>query len=129
MEWKYVKTLKERNAVRSFLAEYNISLPLDLLECIERNNGGRPQKKVFDTEMSCGHVFNSLLSYNVDDKETIYNVYPKHFEGSSLFPIGSTPNGDFLCYDLRNRKYVLALHETDSIEDVIVEPSGKLFLL
>ena len=119
LTWKYVKPLKNQRAVEIFLSKYQISLPITLIQCLSVNNGGRPSKKIFDTDKGKEYVFKSLLSYNEDDKECIYNVYPNLFKGTSLFPIGTDAGGNFVCYDTSMDKYVLFKHETNTLETVV----------
>lgn len=121
MIWKYIKPLKDLDSVDKFLDKYNIELPDDLVKCIKCNNGGRPSEKLFDTDMGKEYVFKSLLSYNEGDSECITKVYPKLFEGTKLYPIGSDASGNFVCFDCEKRKYVLLKHETNSIEVIMPE--------
>ena len=57
-----------------------------------------------------------MLSFNEKDRETIYSIYPRFFEGSNLFPIASDAAGNFICYDLKIRKFVLLNHENNQTE-------------
>jgi cell wall assembly regulator SMI1 len=115
--WKYVKPLANKAAVENFEKAKGISLPSDLKLCITMNNGGRPEKNVFDTEQSKGRVFKTLLSFNESDIETIYKFFPLDTKKSSSFiPFASDPGGNFLC--LKENKIVLFLHETDTFENV-----------
>ena len=60
-----------------------------------------------------------MLSYNEDDKETIYSIYPKLFKGTALFPFASDAAGNMICYNQSTQKYVLLNHETYREEDII----------
>lgn len=114
--WNYVKTLHDSSAVRDFLKNCHLTLPAGLLECLEKNNGGRPSVKLFDTDQSRECVFKALLSYNKDDRETIYMVYPDLFKNTSLFPVGTDSAGNFICYDFSSEEYVLWNQEMNRIE-------------
>ena len=122
MNWKYVKPLKNELAVQTFLNQCNVILPDELVSVIETYNGGRPEEKEIVTDAGREYVFKSLLSYNQDDKETIYTIYPELFIDSYLFPIGSDSAGDFICYDLKKQRLVLLNHETNKIEIIIKMP-------
>lgn len=122
LTWKYVKPLKSNSVVTDFLRTHNISLPESLLSCIIRNNGGRPSEKRFDTIQGKDYVFKSLLSYNEDDLECIYKVFPALFEGTHLYPIGTDAGGNFICYDTNNHNYVLLNHETNTQELITLNP-------
>ena len=120
LTWKYVKTLKDPDVVNKFLRKYDIVLPQTLLDCIVQNNGGRPSKKDFTTDKGREYVFKSLLSYNIEDAECIYDVYPSLFKATSLYPIGTDASGNFICYDWNTQKYVLLKHETNTIENIVL---------
>lgn len=111
--WKYVKPLKDPKAVKDFLDKYGIELPASLIDIMEKYNGGRPSEKTVITETQREYVFKSMLSYNSDDKETIYSIYPDLFKETDWFPFASDAAGNFICYDLRQKKCVLYNHETD----------------
>ncbi len=114
--WKYVKPLKNENVVDEFLNKYKVVLPMPLVQCLIAYNGGRPSEKLFYTNNGNEYVFKSLLSYNADDVECIYKVYPHLFRGTSLYPIGTDSAGNFVCYDTINEWYVLLKHETSQQE-------------
>jgi hypothetical protein len=113
MEWKYVKTLRNENAVKEFLLKQNINLSEDAILCLETNNGGRPLLNRFDTNKNKECVFKALLSYNQDDKENIYHSYSEELKNQSLFPLATDPAGNFICADLANGEQ-LVLWKTES---------------
>ncbi len=113
--WKYVKPLQDVNVVEEFLTDKGIELPQTLVDCLKENNGGRPSVKVFDTDVRKEYVFKNLLSYNEADVENIYDIYPL-FKNSQYYPIGMDSSGNFVCYDLTVRRYILFNHETDDVE-------------
>ena len=118
-----MKPLKNQKAVELFLNKHQINLPEKLVQCLSTNNGGRLSMGLFDTNEGKEYVFKSLLSYNEEDLENIYMVYPQLFKGTHFYPIGTTPAGDFVCYDLSEFKYVLLKHETGRIE--VIQRNGK----
>ena len=114
--WKYVKPLENAFAVKDYLNKYHICLPDNLISILERYNGGRPSEKQIVTSKNKEYVFKALLSYNKNDSETIYKIYPELFGKTSLYPIGSDAAGNFICYDTNAMKYVLFNHETETVE-------------
>jgi hypothetical protein len=117
--WKYVKPLKNDNSIQRFETHNNVRLPSDIIACIKQNNGGRPDKKVFDTETTNERVIKSLLSFNEDDLETVYDILDVvKTTKSSLIPVASDPFGNYVCYDSDAGEIVLWLHETDYIEKI-----------
>lgn len=125
--WKYVKPLEDSRSVEKYLDKYKITLPKDIISVLTESNGGRPQpNNSIITESQKEYVFKALLSYNKNDRENIYNIYPALFENTSLYPIGSDTAGNFLCFDTDSKKYVLWIrdenHETAYIETVTNMP-------
>ena len=126
--WKYVKpTTKEK--INSVLEESPIKLPSELQELILSNNNGRPSLNIFDTEVSQGHVFKKLLSFNQEDLENIYDaIEALKAEKNYLFPFASDPAGNFICVDASGT-IVYWQHETSSVEKIASTTSkflGKL---
>ena len=117
--WKYIKPLDDPSAVKSFLKAYNVVLPDKLIESIEIFNGGRPSEKQIITSSKREYVFKSMLSYNAKDKETIYSVFPELFKDTHLFPFASDAAGNFICYDLKQKRCVLLNHESNQTETII----------
>ena len=121
LTWKYVKTLGDRHAVGAFLEENNLSLPEDLIACLKNNNGGRPNRKTFDTDRSKEHMIKTLLSFNRGDAETVYTAFTtlrKEYQKFDLVPFASDPFGNFICYDDSRGDIVLWLHETNQTEKI-----------
>ena len=119
LNWKYVKPLKNNNAVECFESDNNLKLPQDITSCIKQNNGGRPDKKAFDTEVAKGRVIKSLLSFNKDDLETVYDAIDILKNGNTnLVPLASDPGGNYICYNVKQQDIVLWLHETNTTEQI-----------
>ncbi len=117
--WKYIKPLDDPSAVTSFLNAYNVELPDKLIESIEKFNGGRPSEKQIITSANREYVFKSMLSYNRNDKDTVYSVFPELFKGTQLFPFASDAAGNFICYDMKLKNCVLLNHESNQAETII----------
>lgn len=126
-DWKYVKSLKNGNAVDEFEKQNNICFPQDLKDFILKNNGRRPHKMTIDTADTKKRVFKSLLSFNRDDKETIFTMYPViQKENPELIPFASDPFGNFYCVHKKDKKIILWLHETAKTEFVAASFSELL---
>ena len=120
--WKYVKPLENKNVVKEYLRKNNINLPEDMIEVLQKHNGGRPANKRILTSTNREYVFKTLLSYNEGDKETVYSVYPEPFRKLGLYPIASDAAGNYVCFDVVNHVYVLYNHESDRVEKIIEMP-------
>ncbi len=120
--WKYVKQLNDKNAVKDFLSKSGVNLPERIVRLLEQYNGGRPSEKEIITSDHKEHVFKSLLSYNTNDMETIYTVYPQFADRREIYPIGTDPAGNYICYDIAKEKFVFLDHETDHTVEIIKMP-------
>lgn len=75
--------------------------------------------KLFNTVSTKEHVFKPLLSYNKEDIENIYSIYPNIFENTRFYPLGMDATGNYVYYDLLNNKFVLFNHNTYKAEEII----------
>lgn len=110
--WKYVKPLKNLNAIDAFEKEHSITFPSDLKEILLKNNGGRPSLKYYDTKTEKDKEFKTLLSFNEEDIETIYKHYPLDSSDETLTPFASDPAGNY--FVIKDRKICLWNHESDT---------------
>ena len=99
MEWRYIKPLKDKDAVEKFLNKEHVELSESLKSFIEIHNNGRPEKSSFKTEKT-ERVFKKLFSYNEEDKENIFSIYKgwlrEVLSGANLFPLGIDPAGNII---------------------------------
>lgn len=110
--WKYVKPLKNANAIEVFEKEHAVSFPADLREILFKNNGGRPSLKYYDTKTEKDKEFKTLLSFNEEDIETVYKHYPLDTSDKSMIPFASDPAGNY--FVLKDNSIYLWKHESDS---------------
>lgn len=119
MNWKYVKKLEDISEVEQFEFENGCELPKALKECAINNNGGRPEYKVFDTDVTKGRMIKRLLTFHYGDVENVwdaYNIMQK--ENCNLIPFANDPGGNYICFQKENFKIYLWLHETATSEYV-----------
>ncbi len=109
--WKYVKPLKNTNAVTDFEQKNGVSFPSDLKKILEKYNGGRPSVKYFDTSSEKDKELKTLLSFNEEDIETIYKHYPLDSSDDKLVPFASDPAGNY--FVVKDGKICLWNHEND----------------
>lgn len=118
INWKYVKKLLDVDVIKEFEKENNIELPKSLKEIVVNFNGARPRPNTFDSECNKECVFKSLLSFNIDDKENIFEVTTWMKEnGNNVIPFASDPAGNYLCFN-KDKQVVLWKHETSKCEFV-----------
>lgn len=109
MEYKYVKKLVDFNEVIKFQEKNNIVLPNKLIEIIKDFNSSRPSLKRFDTDIRKEYVFKNFLSYNINEKENVYDLYPTPLKDVNIVPFGIDSSGNLLC--LKKEKVILINHE------------------
>ena len=114
MEWKYVKNINE-NEIAEVEKKYNINLPESLKNVILKYNGGRPDRRIFDTITSKERVIKSLISYSDKDKENIH-IFSDFFK-IGYIPFAITPFGDVLVMK-KDEKIYIWMHETDEFDYV-----------
>lgn len=119
LTWKYVKPLQNKQAVTIFLNQFGLLFSDDFFNCIQKFNGGRPNKKIFDTRDSKGRMFKCLLSFNKNDLESIYDAFNiMQKENSNLIPFANDPAGNYICFEKSTMNVVFWEHETGRIEYV-----------
>ena len=118
LSWQYIKQLKDTNAIAKLAATVGITLSEDVVSFLKQHNGGRPDKKCFDTNLSKERMIKSLLSFNEDDRGSAHAVVPAlKKDKSGLFPFASDPGGNYICIDAAG-KIVFWLHETNEVEAI-----------
>ena len=116
MEWKYIKPLKDNSIFENIEKTYNVEIPRYLKEIITKYNGGRPERRLFDTQNSKERVLQGLISFNKEDKANIF-IYDDLLK-KGYIPFAITEFGDVVCINNETRCVVLYLHETENFENV-----------
>lgn len=116
MEWKYIKPLKDNSIFENIEKTYNVEIPSYLKEIITKYNGGRPERRVFDTQNSKERVLQGLISFNKEDKANIF-IYENLLK-KGYIPFAITEFGDIICVDNNNQNIELYLYETAGFEKI-----------
>ena len=114
LTWKYVKKLDNINDIIEIESQYNIQIPTTLKNIIIQDNGGRPSKKIFTLKSGDEKVIKSLLSFNKEDRETVYSF--KDLIKKDYLPFVTTEFGDVICLNIKDNSIELYEHETDKFE-------------
>ena len=114
--WKYVKDLKNVNAITDFEKANNFSYPDDLRQILVKYNGGRPSLKYYDLPDEKDKEFKTLLSFNETDIENVYKCYPLDSSDKSLIPFASDSAGNY--FVLKDGEIYLWNHEIDNLRFV-----------
>ncbi len=118
MEWKYVKTLKSEDLIYEFERLVKYSFSDSFRKCIIENNGGRPSKKAFDTDKAKERELKSFLSFNKEDRETVWKIFEwnKDELTNKYVPFAIDNFGNIICFEVNTNKVVFINHENMSIE-------------
>lgn len=111
--WKYVKPLDSLESITEYEALTRSQLPDDIKEVIRLHNGGRPSLKYYDLPEEKDKEFKTLLSFNRNDIENVFAVYPLDSADGALVPFASDSAGNF--FVIRDGKVYLWQHELDTI--------------
>lgn len=104
MNWKYVKALKSANLIDEFETLVCYELPKEFKECVLQYNGGRPERKGFDTDANKGRELKSFLSFNKEDRETVWKIHEwnKGELANKYFAFAIDNFGNLICFDMCN---------------------------
>lgn len=118
MEWKYIKQLKSVDLIDKFEALTKYSFCDSFRRCVIEHNGGRPSKRAFDTDKTKERELKSFLSFNKEDRETVWKIFDWNKEELSdkYIPFGIDNFGNLICFDASNDHIVFVNHEDMSVE-------------
>lgn len=118
MEWKYVKKLMSADLIADFESTAGYCFCDAFRNCVLLNNGGRPSKRCFDTDKAKGREIKSLLSFNKEDRETVWKIFEwsKTELANQFIPFAIDNFGNLICFDNINSKVVFLNHEDQSTE-------------
>lgn len=118
MDWKYVKELSSIDLINEYEGLVNYTFNESFKNCVKENNGGRPAKKVFNTNKAKERELKSFLSFNHDDKETVWKIFEWNKEelANKYVPFAIDNFGNIIGFDSTNDKIIFLNHEDMSIE-------------
>lgn len=120
MNWKYIKPLESLELISKFEEQFNYKFPNEYKDCVSKNNGGRPSKKIFDTVDTKERELKSLLSFNYDDPETIWDVNNRDDESfnEKYIAFATDSSGNLICFKKCDSSIVFVNHETSITENI-----------
>lgn len=124
MEWKYVKPLKSQDLIDDYECMVKYVFGNSFRNCVLEHNGGRPSRRTFDTEVKKERELKSFLSFNREDKETVWKIFEWNQDelGSRYVPFAIDHFGNLICFDANDDKIVF-IH----LEDISVEMIADTF--
>lgn len=118
MECKYVKLLKSEKLIDDYECQVKYVFNESFRKFVLKNNGGRPKKKIFDTDKTKERELKTFLSFNHEDRETVWKLFEWNKEElkNRYIPFAIDNFGNLICFDGNNDKIVFINHENLSIE-------------
>ncbi len=115
IKWKRIKPLKSQTAISEIEQTYNLSIPSEVKACITQNNGGRPVPNTISVDSKLETDIKCLLSYNSDDKDSIFpviNFFIENYKGT-LLPFAMDSSGNYFC--MKGSQVVLWTQDMDVV--------------
>lgn len=119
MYWDYVNRLTVPGSIHAFEWLTGYKFPKEFRDCAILNNGGRPRKRAFGTDAGMVHEVKAFLSFNKEDKETVWDIFnwnKQELKGLYI-PFAIDNFGNLICFD-RDGKVVFLCLETGQEEHV-----------
>ena len=114
MDVKYVKPLKDKEAIEALFAEHGAKIPQGFTDFFVKYNGGRPLDNTCVLKDGSERVVNSFLSFNEEDKENVYKAIRRvGGDNQRLIPFAGDPAGNYYC--LLDGRVVFWSHEDGEI--------------
>lgn len=120
MEWKYVKPLSSEGNINEFESLVKYSFPDEFKNCVLCNNGGRPCKRVFNTDVQKKREIKTFLSFNKEDKETVWKIQDWNKEEllRKYVAFAIDNFGNLVCFDINSSRIVFFNHENGKMEQI-----------
>lgn len=128
MNWKYVKALKSKNAIKEFEVAFKFEFPDSFKETVANYNGGRPEKDTYDTDKTKERTIKSLLSFNKEDKETIWKIadWNKDELKDDFIAFAIDHFGNLICFSVSDKSIAFMDMETLKTETIANDFSAFL---
>lgn len=121
MEYKYVKPLECETFIADFETYTQRRLPKSFKRDIKKINGGRPSLYTFDTSQVKECCLKCFLSFNPEDKESIWSAWKSCPEG--LIPFAIDNFGNYIVFGLKGK--VLFINHENSETEMVADSYEK----
>lgn len=120
MNWKYAKALNSVDLINDFEKLVGYKFSKEFRDLVLQFNGGRPERKGFNTNVSIGRELKSFLSFNTGDRETVWKIndWNKDELSNKYLAFAIDNFGNLICFDKNNNNVVLLNHEDLSVEHI-----------
>lgn len=119
MDWRYIKPLSSEERIDEFENLVNYNFPSSFKNIVKQYNGARPKCCLFNTVWKTGRELKSFLSFNRDDKETIWEMYKVSVleTNGKYIPFAIDHFGNMICF-ARDGQIIFLNHETLKTESI-----------
>ena len=114
--------------MKDFESTFKFEFPDSFKEIVSNYNGGRPERDVYDTDKTKERTIKSLLSFNKDDKETIWKIaeWNKDELKSDYVAFAIDHFGNLICFSVRDKSIIFMDMETLKTETIANDFSAFL---
>jgi hypothetical protein len=121
-DWNYVKPLKSIDFISEFENKFNFKFPSEFKAIVMKYNGGRPVNNTYKTS-SKERTIKSFLSFNKDDKESIWNIdkydwNPDNDLITKYIPFANDSAGNLICFKKKDKSIIFLDMETLKSEHI-----------
>lgn len=116
MNWNNIDTLQSLTLVDDFGDVMNYMFCEKFIHTITRANGGVPDKRNFDTDKIKGRKIKTFLSFNHEDKKTVWKAAASESLLDRQVPFAADCFGNLVCFDADTDKVIFINYEDKSME-------------
>jgi len=133
LRWRFPSSQATEGDIAAVEAQFGVTLPADLRECVLKHNGARPEPNVFDLPDGNSSVFESLLSFCSQDENSVVRWVEDQRTSlpHNTVPFALDPFGNLICLQYGSRNALVRVvfwdHEVagTSPDEAIVELSDS----
>lgn len=117
MDWKYVKELKAPELITEFEESKGYVFQQEYVQCVLKNNGARPSKRVFKV-LGAEKEIKTFLSFNKEDRETMWVFNENNNRQDKYITFAIDNFGNLICFKKNDGSVCFANHETGTVKRV-----------
>lgn len=121
MKWKFVIPLQTEDLINRYEEFSGYKFPDTFKEIVKNFNAGKPENWIIDLESGNRILVKKLLSFNTDDKDSIWNIIPEE----DILPFMIDAFGNHICFNKNNNEIIyvqksgIKEYIADNIEDFL----------
>ena len=107
---KWINYLQLKDSLDSFEKKFNVNLPDDLKDIINKYNKGFPIPNKFVLKDGTKVEFSQMLSFNKNETFSVYNCFMEEMQKKNIVPFAMTSNGSFICIKILLALLIMVLN-------------------